>query len=55
MYKWSFYCIDNGQKRQSFYVKAKDKTEAIKKGLKKAKKNAKGDIYTWECRLCPIF
>ena len=52
---WSFYCTDNGGKRQMFTVKAKDKDEAIEKGFKKANKNAKGDIINWECRLRIMF
>ena len=51
MNEWSFYCNDNGGKKQAFVVKAKNKTEAINKGFKKAEKNAKGDITNWECRL----
>lgn len=49
--KWSFYCIDNGGKHQSFTVSAADKIAAINKGMERAKKHAKGDITTWECRL----
>lgn len=48
---WSFYCIDNGGKKQFLTIKAKDKTEAIKRGFEKAEKNAKGDINNWECKL----
>lgn len=51
MATWSFHCHDNGGKQQAFAVKAKDKTEAIKKGFERAKKHAKGDIGAWECRL----
>lgn len=51
MAKWGFTCIDNGRKRQSFTVTAGSKSEAEKKGFQKAKKAAKGDIITWECRL----
>ena len=51
MATWSFYCIDNGGKRQALTIKAKDKPEAIEKGFKKAKKGAKGDIINWECKL----
>lgn len=50
-HKFSFYCIDNGGKRQAFTVTASDKREAIEKGMKKAKKNAKGDLNNWECKL----
>ena len=52
MATWSFRCIDNGGKRQSFTIKASDKTQAIDKAMARAKKNARGDIYpTWDCRL----
>lgn len=52
MATWSFYCSDNGGKKQYLKIKAKDKTEAIQKGFEKARKNAKGDIgYNWECKL----
>lgn len=50
-YTWSFYCIDNGGKRQFFNVKASDKTKAINKAMKKAHKNSAGDINNWECKL----
>lgn len=48
---WSFSCIDNGRKRQAFTVKAESKVEAEKIAFKKAKKNAKGDIITWNLTL----
>ena len=51
MAKWSFTCNDNGGKKQFFKVTAGDKTEAIKKGFEKARKNADGDIYKWDCKL----
>lgn len=51
MYKWIFNCIDNSGYRQNFPVKASDKTSAIKKGFEKARKNASGDITTWNCKL----
>ena len=51
MHKWSFYCNDNGGSKQMFVVSAKGKTDAIKKGFERAKKNARGDITSWECRL----
>lgn len=51
MSTFSFFCIDNGQKRQGFSVKANSKSEAEKKAFAKAKKNAKGDIIFLECRL----
>lgn len=51
MAKWSFNCIDNGGKKQFFTITAGDKTTAIKKGFEKAKKNAKGDINNWDCKL----
>lgn len=55
MYTWDFNCRDNGGKRQFFKVKANDKPAAINKALKRAEKNAKGDIIVWECNLIPIF
>ena len=48
---WTFRCIDNGGKRQFFDIKADSKPEAIDKGMKKAQKNAKGDLNNWECCL----
>ena len=51
MAKWGFTCMDNGQKRQAFTVTAKNRTEAEEKAFKKAKKNARGDIISWNCRL----
>lgn len=51
MATWSFYCSDNGGKKQYLKIKADSKTEAINKGFTKAKKQAKGDIYNWECKL----
>ena len=51
MAKWSFYCIDNGWKKQLFTVSAKDKASAIEKGFAKARKNARGDINNWDCKL----
>lgn len=46
-----FECTDNGGGHQSFEVRAADKQEAIRKGMKTAKKHACGDICDWECRL----
>ena len=51
MATWSFYCSDNGGKKQYLTISAKDKTEVIEKGFTKAKKQAKGDIHNWECKL----
>ena len=51
MSTFSFYCVDNGGKRQGFSVKASSKAEAEKKAFTKAKKAAKGDIISWQCRL----
>jgi hypothetical protein len=51
MAKWYFSVLDNGGKRQSFTVSAPSKPEAIEKGMKRAKKNAAGDIHTWDCKL----
>lgn len=48
---FNFRCVDNGGKRQGFTVKANSKAEAEKKAFQKAKKAAKGDIISWECRL----
>ena len=55
MYKWNFRAIDNGGKRQFFTVKANSKPEAIEKGMKKARRNAAGDINNWECSLVRTF
>lgn len=55
-YKFSFHCVDNGGKHQAFTVSAPSKAAAIDKALKKARKNAAGDICgTWEIRLQPSF
>lgn len=55
-HKFAFSCIDNGGKRQAFIVAAPDKASAIDKALKKAAKNAAGDICgRWEIRLQPSF
>ena len=51
MAKWNFSCRDNGGKFQHFTVTASDKQNAIKKGFEKARKNASGDINTWNCNL----
>lgn len=55
-YKFSFRCVDNGGKRQAFTVSAPSKAAAIEKALKKAEKNAAGDICgRWELKLQPSF
>lgn len=54
-YTFNFYCIDNSGKKQNFKVKAADKAKAIDKGMKKAEKNAAGNINNWECRLCTTY
>lgn len=52
--KWSFTAVDNGGKRHAYTVTASTKDEAIRKGMEKARKNAKGDILpTWQCKLLP--
>lgn len=51
MYKFQFSCIDNGGYRQNFVVKASNKQAAIDKAFTKARKHAKGDITSWECKL----
>lgn len=44
-----FSCTDNGGGHQTFEVRATDKQEAIRKGIKTAKKFACGDICgNWE-------
>lgn len=51
-YTFIFSCIDNGGGHQIFEVRATDKQEAIRKGMKIAKKFACGDICgDWECKL----
>lgn len=55
MYQWYFTARDNGGKYQCFKVKAASKAEAINKGMKKAEKNAAGDITNWDCKLIMIF
>ena len=47
-----FSCTDNGGGHQTFEVRATDKQEAIRNGMKTAKKFACGDICgDWECKL----
>ena len=47
-----FSCTDNGGGHHSFEVRATDKQEAIRKGMKTTKKFACGDICgDWECKL----
>lgn len=46
-----FKCIDDSGKHQVFTVKAIDKMSAIDIGYKRAKRNARGDIISWECIL----
>lgn len=49
-------CVDNGGKHQAFTVSAPNKAAAIEKALKKAEKNAAGDICgRWEIKLQPSF
>ena len=51
-YTFIFSCTDSGGSYQSFEVRATDKQEAIRKGMKTAKKYATGDIGgNWECKL----
>ena len=51
MAKWHYYAMDNSGKKQYFIVTASSKTDAIKKGGERSRKNAAGDIVTWECKL----
>lgn len=51
MAKWTYTARDNGGKYQVLTVTANSKPEAIEKGFVKAKKNAAGDIITWNCKL----
>lgn len=53
--KFYFSCIDNSGKRQHFIVSAGNKPDAIKAGLTKARKYAKGDITSWNCNLQVTF
>ena len=46
-----FSCIDNGGKRQAFTLKAQNPNDALKKAMVRARKNAKGDITDWNCKL----
>ena len=55
MYKWVFTARDNGGKFQVINVKAPNKTVALDKGFARAKKHAKGDITSWDCKLATIF
>ena len=51
VHKFSFEYHDNGGKRQYFTVSAPDKAAAIEKGMKRAKKAARGDCIAWRCTL----
>lgn len=51
MATWQFTARDNGGKFQTFKVKANNKPDAIKKGFEKARKNAAGNITSWDCKL----
>lgn len=52
MYTWTFTVRDNGGKFHCVKVKANDKLEAIRKGMEKARKNAKGDLGVhWTCKI----
>lgn len=51
MHKFMCYFIDNSGKHQHFSVKASDKASAIDKAFKKARKNASGDIISWDVKL----
>lgn len=51
MAKWYFKACDNGGKKQVFVVVAASKIDAIRKGMDRARKNAAGDIITWDCKL----
>ena len=51
MAKWNFSCRDNGGRYQHFVVAANSKPEAINKAIQKARKQAAGDITTWNCSL----
>lgn len=48
---WIFSCIDNGGYHQAFKVLATSKPAAIEAGFMRARKKAKGDIFSWECKL----
>lgn len=51
-YTFIFSCTDNSGVHQTFEVRATDKQEAIRKGMKTTKKFACGDICgDWECKL----
>lgn len=54
-YTFAFSCRDNGGKYQHFDVKARDRFSAEKKAFEKARKNAAGDITSWDCKLKMIF
>lgn len=52
MHIFTFTARDNSGKFHCYKIKAMNKTEAIRKGLEKARKNGKGDLcYNWQCRL----
>lgn len=50
-YTFHFYFMDNSGYRANFKIKANSKLAAIDKGFLKARKMAKGDITSWECKL----
>ena len=55
LYTFHFTAYDNGGGRQYFKIKAADKLTAIAKGMTRARKNARGDITAWDCKLSTIF
>lgn len=48
-FKFFFCATDNGGGFHCFHITAKDKADAIRKGIAKAGKTAKGDLLNWEC------
>ena len=54
MYTWYFTAGDNGGYFQRFKVKASNRQDAIRKGMERARKHAKGDITGWDCKLALI-
>lgn len=54
MAKWNFIFHDNSGYCKHFYIKAASKPEAIKKGIERATKNARGSITSWTCNMHSI-
>lgn len=48
-FRFFFCAMDGGGGFHCFHILAKDKADAIRKGLAKAEDAAKGELLNWEC------